>query len=60
MKLLTLAGGAGDAAEISSNVWRDLLKEEVEASAGAVLPPSGCYSGDRNRHDWNWSDVGMV
>jgi hypothetical protein len=38
-------------AELSRNVWRGLLKKKVDAGAGAVLPPSGCYSGDMNRHD---------
>ena len=44
-------GARTDQTELSSNVWRNLLKKEVEASAGAVLPPSGSYSGEMNRDD---------
>jgi hypothetical protein len=43
MDSLTQAGAASAPAELSGNVWPNLLKKEVEASAGAVLPPGGGY-----------------
>ena len=40
-----------DQTELFRNVRRNLLKNKVEASAGAVLASSGCYSGNLNRND---------
>ena len=40
-----------DQTELFRNVRRNLLKNKVEASSGAVLTSSGCYLGDVNRND---------
>jgi len=56
---LTLAGGAGGAAERSGNVWRDLLKKKVEARVGVRFcrPPVVIQV---TKATWNCFDVGMV
>ena len=57
MAAIVQSGGQGascndsDHIELSSNFRGNLLKNKVEASAGAVLVSGGCYSSDVNLND---------